>query len=370
MTDMRIRPFSALAYIRSNMARSMVLLLMMSFITVCFIGGMYVDNPLETFRQSKSESTRYLLIDTKGNSYEAIEEYQKMQAELKEQLPANANTILYVNVRYVDFESIMLFNCQMEGFLFQSPADFEIFKQRTHLFPEDIVLHDREMVMSEQLANNAGVKIGEPIKKDSKFILASTFDGKGMRFCGVAENVGTRCMLIVSNDGVCDEKLSSDLERTAAELAVKYPHVMFETGRSYVEEVEEQMGFMYYIFAAVIVLVAVVLLVTINAAFTAAYDKRKHEFAIYKALGFTKWQIFRKVASEVLILNIGALILGAIMNIGVILVMNQIMWKDGYHFYGPSDAAVYGTLITEVVVIATIILLNWRKVRKCEVTEE
>ena len=28
----------------------MVLLLMMSFITICFIGGMYCDNPLETFR--------------------------------------------------------------------------------------------------------------------------------------------------------------------------------------------------------------------------------------------------------------------------------------------------------------------------------
>ena len=55
------------------------------------------------------------------------------------------------------------------------------------------------------------------------------------------------------------------------------------------------MGFMYYIFAVVVILVAIVLLVTINAVFTAAYDKRKHEFAIYKALGFTNGQIFRKI---------------------------------------------------------------------------
>ncbi|MBR5425230.1 MAG: FtsX-like permease family protein [Clostridiales bacterium] len=367
---MKIRPFSALSYIRSNMARSMVLLLMMSFITVCFIGGMYVDNPLETFRRSKPESTRYIYIDRKGNSYEAIQEYQKMQEELKDQLPENANTILYINTRYCNFDSIMLFNCQMEGFVFKNEEDFEIFKERTHLFPEEIKLHDREFLMSEQLANNEGLKIGDPIKKDSLLILAQTYDGEGMRLCGIVENIGTNGMLVLSNDGVCDDKLAEDLERTMAELSRKYPFVDFETGRSYVAEVEEQMGFMYYIFAAVIVLVAIVLLVTINAAFTAAYDKRKHEFAIYKALGFTKGQIFRKIASEVLILNAGALILGAIMNAGVILVMNQIMWKDGYHFYGPSKAAVYGTLSAEVVVICTIILLNWRKVRKCEVTEE
>ena len=174
----------------------------------------------------------------------------------------------------------------------------------------------------------------------------------------------------MSNDGVCDQKLQDDLRRCAAELSVKYPHVKFETAGTFVREVEEQMGFMYYIFAVVVILVAIVLLVTINAVFTAAYDKRKHEFAIYKALGFTKGQIFRKVASEVLILNLGAFIFGMLVNTGLILVLNQCMWSSGYHFYRVTKTAVYGTVITEVLVILTIILLNWRKVRKCEVTEE
>ena len=136
------------------------------------------------------------------------------------------------------------------------------------------------------------------------------------------------------------------------------------------QEVEEQMGFMYYIFAAVIVLVAIVLLVTINAAFTAAYDKRKHEFAIYKALGFTGGQIFRKVASEVLVMNFLAMVLGAILNAGVILALNQWLWAEGQCFWRISPMAIWGTLAAEVAVITTIILLNWRKVRKCEVTEE
>lgn len=348
----------------------MVLLLMMSFITICFIGGMYCDNPLETFRVSKSESDRYMHIYVNGNSNDAIDEYRHMQRELKEQLPEEAREILYINSRYFAFESIMLFDCQIDGFLFKSVEDFEIFKQRTHLVPEDIELNDYEMLMSEQLAESEDLEIGDPIGTAKKLKLGQTFKGEGMRAYGVAGIDYTNDMLVVSNDGVCDQKLQDDLRRCAAELSVKYPHVKFETAGTYVREVEEQMGFMYYIFAVVVILVAIVLLVTINAVFTAAYDKRKHEFAIYKALGFTKGQIFRKVASEVLILNLGAFIFGMLVNVGLILVLNQCMWSSGYHFYGVTKSAVYGTVITEVLVILTIILLNWRKVRKCEVTEE
>ena len=55
---------------------------MMSFITVCFIGGMYVDNPIEMFRLSNKESDRYILIDTRGSSNTAVDEYRALQEEL------------------------------------------------------------------------------------------------------------------------------------------------------------------------------------------------------------------------------------------------------------------------------------------------
>ena len=55
---------------------------MMSFITVCFIGGMYVDNPIETFRLSSKDSDRYILIDTRGSSNTAVDEYRALQEEL------------------------------------------------------------------------------------------------------------------------------------------------------------------------------------------------------------------------------------------------------------------------------------------------
>lgn len=365
---MRIRPFSAFSYIRNNFFRSLVLILMMSFITVCFIGGMYVDNPIEMFRLSNKESDRYILIDTRGSSNTAVDEYRALQEELLTSL-SDEYEILYVNTRYWKFTSIMSFDCNQEGFIFKSVEDFEKFKKATHLVPEEVVLKDREVVVSRQLANNAGMKLGETINPNSTVVVASIMDTPGIYGYGVVDT-STGAMLIIKKDGVCDAALQKEMRAMAKEMVNKYPHVEAHTASMYMEEIEQEMFFMKYIFIAVIVIVGVVLLVTINAAFTAAYDKRKHEFAIYKALGFTGGQIFRKVASEVLVMNFLAMVLGAILNAGVILALNQWLWAEGQRFWRISPMAIWGTLAAEVAVITTIILLNWRKVRKCEVTEE
>ena len=345
--------------------------MMMSFITVCFIGGMYVDNPGETFRVHLEDRNRYLCVSPRGSSNDAIDEYRALQEELPSMLPPEAQEILYINRRYIDYDCIMLFNCTTDCLMFTSSEDFELFKARTgDMVPENVHLKDHEMAMSELLANNRGNKIGEPIAADSKFVLSNMMDKKGMEAYAVAETTATNWMLILSNDGNCDMKLHEDLDHLAREIVRKYPHVYVVTNTLELEDVEHQISFMYYIFVAIVILVAIVLLITINAAFTAAYDKRKHEFAIYKAIGFTKGQIFRKIASEVLVMNGAAGVLGAILNAGVILVLNQVFWSAGHHFYRVSSLAVGGTVIAEVVIIATIILLNWHKVKKCEVTEE
>ena len=205
---------------------------------------------------------------------------------------------------------------------------------------------------------------------NSELKLGAIFDKPGMRAFRLKDDEGTDCTLILGNDGNCSQQLHEDLENLSHTLSKKYPHLYVYTPSTLMEDVREQSAFMFYIFGAIILVLAVVLLVTINAAFTAAYDKRKHEFAIYKAIGFTKWQIFKKIASEVLILNTAAIVLGAIVNGAVILVLNQVLWSSGQHFYQINGEAVTGTVITEVLIVSLIILMNWRKVRKCEVTDE
>lgn len=365
-----MRPFSAFNYIRHNKLRCIVLALMMSFITSCFIGGMYVDNTSELFRISLQDSNQFLLIGIRGTSNDAIEEYHELQANLPQMLPEEAKEILYVNHYYTSFDSIVQFNCTIDTIGFQNEEQFALFKERTNLVPDDVVLHDGEYALSQQLANNKGLKPGDPLKADSPYTVASVFEKTGMHAFRVHDDQKTDCMLILGNDENLSPKLHEDLDMLARRIEAEYPHVYTTTNTTLVEDVEGEMSFMIYIFYAIVVVLAVVLLVTINAAFTAAFDRRKSEFALYKALGFTRWQIFRKITSEVLILNGIGIVFGSVLNAAVILVANQVLWSSGQKFLRVSQLALQGTVIAEVVITMLIILLNVRKVRKCEVTEE
>ena len=57
-----MRPFSPWKVIIANKARSLVICLMMACITVCFIGGMYVDHPLEMYSLIYDHPKRFMLI--------------------------------------------------------------------------------------------------------------------------------------------------------------------------------------------------------------------------------------------------------------------------------------------------------------------
>lgn len=371
---MKIRPFSAWRYILNNKARAMALILMMMFITVSFTCGMYVDNAPEIFRISTDFSDQYVLIYRSVYNTESNKQFKDCMEELPEYLGEGEYERLNVGLLYCEFQSIMEFNCNMESFVFESEEDFETFKSCTTLVPEDLKLKDCEIAMSEYLANNGGYKVGQPLNAEEDLVLTQTVSSwKGVRAYAVERNVGD-CALIINREGVRDhereKRTAETLSALSEKLSSKYPLLSFDTPSRYMDSCKADFEFMYYIFGAASLLLDIVLLVTINAAFTAAYDKRKHEFAIYKAMGFTRGQIFRKVASEVLLLNAFAILIGAIVNAGVILVCNQLMWSQGQCFYRISKFAVVATIISEAVLLVCIILLNWLKTRKYEVTEE
>lgn len=367
---LKIRPFSPWRYILDNKLRAFVLILMMSFISVTFLTGMYVDNPPEIFRVSDDPTDDYIYIYRKANSKEATAQRAQMLEELEEYLPANAQTIIPAYSQYMDFDSIMSFNCAIACFTFSSVEDFEIFKARTHMIPDDVVLHDQEMVMSEYLANNKGLKVGD-IEEKSGFRVARIMSSwEGVRSYAVDESSIPGNYMVVASEDVDEVLLDIELNETVEQLRKKYPLIEFSTQSKNQEEELQDFEFVYYIFGAASLLLDIVLLVMINAVFTAAYDKRKHEFAIYKAIGFTRGQIFRKIAGEVLIMNAIALLIGVAVNAGVILVCNQLLWNQGQYFYRISKIALIATIISEVFFLFSIILLNWRKTRKYEVTEE
>ena len=123
-----------------------------------------------------------------------------------------------------------------------------------------------------------------------------------------------------------------------------------------------------YILFAIAFIIGLVLAVTVNAAFSAAYEKRKYEFSIYKAIGFSKSQIFGKVAGEVLLLDLIGLITGGLICLLVILTVNYILGPQGIYFFKVSVTGILSTIGCNLMVVVPTILLNLKRVRKYDVT--
>ena len=134
------------------------------------------------------------------------------------------------------------------------------------------------------------------------------------------------------------------------------------------QDVKEQISFLIYIFSAVILIVAVVFAVTVNATFAAMYDKRKYEFSIYKALGFSKGRIFRKVLGELLAMDGLGLLAGGVVCFVAVKVLNEILWEQGQHFIRPSIMGILGTIVCNVAIIVPVLMSNMRRVKKYDVT--
>lgn len=378
-----MKPFSAWMYITRNRGRAAALTLVMAFVTVCFISGMYVDNPLQTMELIFDKPSDYMLLCPGSANTEIKEEFSKLADSVEEYLPECADTVLPVFPSGTSFRNLMGFESGKDSLIFRSVEDFEEFRRVTHCIPDDITLGDGQIVLSRTLANNWGVTIGDVLENDDDWNKASFFyqpmtvaaivDIPGIEMYGVGEQHPGSVILVLRGEpssvagyeaDTVDQALSDMGERIVAD----YPHVRVYDNRIAMADMREQLAMMSYILGGITVLVGFALAVTANAIFAASYDKRKYEFAVYKAMGFTGRQIFGKIASEVLLLNAIGLTCGMAVCTAVILVLNYILYPSGVGFVRVSGGGLIATAVCDLMVVIPVLFLNWRRTRRYDVT--
>ena len=373
-----MRPFSAFKYVEGNRARSVVIAFMMACITVCFIAGMYIDHPYETFALVYDKPSSYAWLHARGNSLEVYDEFHDLSEKLDDYTPGTATITLPAAVLNIQFTSILGFDNVVSMPIFISEEDFSEFNEATGAV-EGVELKDCEIVLSRTLADNWGVKEGDVLKFEKDVWMKAAFyrpmtvkaivDIPGTVLYGVDTERGGGNILVVKNKDADPEAASADLEKMEETIEKDFPHVEVETNKSYLQEVANEMSMMKLILVTITVLVGIVLAVTVSAAFSAAYDKRRYEFSIYKALGFTNGQIFGKVFKEVMLLNVIGLAAGAILNLTAIGIINYLLKPQGVFFFKFSMNGLAAVLVCDLIVVVPAILMNMKRVRKYDVTE-
>lgn len=375
-------PFAPVSYIRRNRARSAVLALMLGFTAVCFLAGMYIEHQQAVFELSYDKPSDYLLVYSNSNSMEIVNELSDFGEVCEDYAPDKADTVIGVNNLYFSYNTIMGYDNSTGSIMFRKEEDFEEFNRVMTDVPDEVVLRDGEIMLSQTLADNWGVKEGDVLEYSDDWDKAyfadpvtvkTIVDIPGMVLYGVSSEVNGDTVMFLRSEpdtvsGYDRQTVNDVLEDAGAKISADYPHIQIQTNYSWLNEIKDQLSMFKYILFAIAFIIGLVLAVTVNAAFSAAYEKRKYEFSIYKAIGFSKSQIFGKVAGEVLLLDLIGLITGGLICLLVILTVNYILGPQGIYFFKVSVTGILSTIGCNLMVVVPTILLNLKRVRKYDVT--
>lgn len=373
-------PFAPLSYIGRNRARSAVLALMLGFTVICFLAGMYIDHPAATFEQLYDKPSDHLLVYPGTNSLEIRDEFIEFVDNVESYCPDNATKLIGVGSINISFKSIMGYENSTGMFMFRSEDDFAEFNRVMTDVPDDIVIHNDEVMLSQTLADNWGVKVGDVLDEDwdkaSIYVPVTVkviADIPGMVFYGVSDSYNGDMLMILRNEpdsveGYDKESVDKALEDAAQRINNDYPHIRTQTNRIWMNVIREQLSMLTFILAAITAVIGIVLAITVNAAFSAAYEKRRYEFSIYKAIGFTGGRVFGKIAGEVLLLDLIGLIAGTIICSAVILIINYILTPQGLFFFKVSVNGILATIVCNLMVVVPVIISNIRRIRRYDVT--
>ena len=366
-------------YIKRNKGRAVSIILMLTCTCIIFMGGMYIDNVYDQFTYAYEEPSRYAFWVKSGNNNDVKDEADDFLSNIDRYLPECAGTYLDADILYGSTESIMGFSNGNSWVFLKSREDFDTFVKYTDLLPKDIEIDDGELVLSEQLANNWGLKEGDVISgtgDDVQIGLPSPMKVKkilplkGMQIYGWSSDMITYGGVILATKENTSQNpgFSEELNRFKDRVETDYPHIIVITNESEIRDTKEQMGILTYLFMILIVIVAIVFAVTVNATFAAMYDKRKYEFSIYKALGFSKKKMFGKVLGELVAMDGIALLIGGILCFALVKILNEILWERGLYFIRPSVMGILGTIVCNIAIIIPVVMANMRRIKKYDVT--
>ena len=371
-----MNPFSSLTYILRDSRRSILATVVLSLVTICFLAGMYINNPEDVYRITHHGPDRFCFVTPRSGNAEVLDNYDSFLQNVDSYKTDNIDTVIFAGQMSMSYTSIMSFENGTNSFVFASKEDFDLFNSRVHVIEEDVDLNEGEVIISRDLANNIGVKKGDKVDKDHTnlfglrdSVIAEIIDEPGIFAYAVGNTSMNPCTLFVKGENVADDAADKDIKAIIKKVGDENPNLSANSLEGYLNEFHKEMGFMIYILYLIVAIVGVVLAVTINSLFSVIYDRRKYEFSIYKALGFSRGKIFSKIAGEVLTINTAALLIGSIICVIVILAVNYILAPKGNGFFCFSTQGLMATLVCDLMVVIPVILINWRRVKRYDVTE-
>lgn len=364
---MRLRPFSALYFIRENKTRCVLLMFMIFLGFGDYLGGLYVTNPLDSWECYLQYSDEMVIVNP-AMTDEDLSDF----AAFTEELEANNQvTILRLGeTEGFQWFTIMGFESGFASLTFCSVEDFRTYCEHFGIQCDFESLGNGSLILSDKLARNRGLEIGDKVNRDTNetvyvygdYTVTAFTQEDGYLQYYINEEIGDSLRLLILGNGIS----GTELYDLAYGIHDSHPVSIYEIR----ELITDQLETFDTIYLFVILLLSVILAVTINAAFVGMYQRRNFEFAVYRAIGMGKGAIVRKLLGEFLWMDVLALVLGGgVVFLGLYLFNNLVLYPDGKYLRYFHPTALTGLVVCNVMVILPLILTRCRQLLRADICE-
>lgn len=364
----KLNPFSAFYYMKENKGRTFLCIFMMVLATFMFLAGNYIHSELYTFDKEFEYSDKIVIagLQSKDEGFKDFAAFKKMVQDDEK--------LEYVDSSAYGFSAMQhgtVLNIEMGGFAYVFNSVDDMKKVFEHLGIEGDFSDCKHgsMIISRDFAGNKGIKFGDVIGPafDSNLNGEYTVDAiiDDGSFCSfyIYEDDEHLGRLYIYSDTMEGEELYNYVKTLAGDKRVQ----ISDSQRS---RVIPQFYIFYILFYIVDFLIAIVLAVTVNSVLTGQYLKRTYEFGVYRALGRNKKDIKKKVAAEILAMNLIACVVGLSLIVLFTYIINELLYVHrGLHLLFFSKTGLIGFALCEVLIIVPLILSKGRLMSRADVTE-
>lgn len=362
-----MKPFSPLYFIKENASRCIALMLMIFLSFGCYLGGLYVTNPLDSWKVPLSY---YETMRTSGPS--ALDADYSQYDAFRQEMEQHPNILVLEQGWSHGFPwtTVMGFEDGTFSLTFRSVEDFKTYCDFFDIKCDFTNLTSGSMILSERLAKNKGLELGDVVDQDYyKQILGTytldaltTEEGYCQYYIDDMPFNHPNLLLLpkdISTKEFLDIYTEARERNSVSILNGALKEVLHQEYQSFT-----------LIYTFIVILLATILAVTINAAFVGMYQRRNFEFAVYRAIGISKKRIVGKIIGELVCLDFVTLLLGGgIFFLALYLFNNLVLYPAGKYLNHFHPLALTGLLLCNVTILVPLIVTRCRQLLKADICE-
>lgn len=361
-----MNPLSPLYFIKENKSRCILLMFMIFLSFGAYLGGVYIYTPQENWDYPCELNEKMVCLHAQNNDknfenyYNFIEEINKLD---------NIHVIERGWYNEIERKTVMGFTDGSYFITFRTVDDFRYFCEYNDIDCDFTDVKPKTVVMNKRMAATKGYKIGDVIPPDDEnsfnydFTVAALTDEPGYTQYFIGEETEINCNAMLFGEGIS----AQEVRKQAEALAKKYPVNFSKSQR---EQMEEMYNIFNTIFMLVIVFLALILSVTVNAAFVGMYQRREFEFAVYRAIGIPKSKLKRKIAGEIITMDLIVLILGGVIFFLGLYLFNELVLKpNGLYLVYYAPLAIIALILCNIMTVIPLIITRSRVLLKANVCD-